>query len=159
MDRFEKRTANDRPTSVQPAEIGFASAFDDPLRDLGRGVRGDSPDASARDGEGRVSLHDLARSKARLAKSNDGIFCAMRGWDQRTERGYMKRIEGEFLCLQPLPAVSARISAAGALRDDPLQARLAGPGELELRRSANARAAVQMRRCRPFHNWEARACR
>jgi hypothetical protein len=28
-----------------------------------------------------------------------------------------------------------------------------------LRRSANARAAVQMRRCKPFHNWEARACR
>lgn len=42
-------------------------------------------------------MHDLARSKARLAKSNDGIFCAMHGWDQRTERGYMKRIEGEFL--------------------------------------------------------------
>ena len=131
MDRFEKRTAIDRPSSVQPAEIGFASGFDDPHRDLGRGVRGDSPDASARDGEGRVSLHDLTRSKVRLAKPNDGIFCAMRAWDQRAERGYMKRIEDEFLRLQPLPAVSARISAAGALRDDPLQAHLAGPGEHE----------------------------
>ena len=96
-----------------------------------RGVRGDSPDASARDGEGRVSLHDLARSKVGLAKPNDGIFCAMRAWDQRAERGYMKRIEDEFLRLQPLPAVSARISAAGALRDDPLQAHFAGPGEHE----------------------------
>ena len=131
MDRFEKRTANDRPTSVQPAEIGFASAIDDPLRDLGRGVRGDSPDASARDGEGRVSLHDLARSKVGLAKPNDGIFCAMRASDQRAERGYMKRIEDEFLRLQPLPAVSARISAASALRDDPLQTQLASLGEDE----------------------------
>ena len=67
----------------------------------------------------------------RLAKPNDGIFCAMRAWDQRAERGCMKRIEDEFFRLQPLPAVSARISAAGALRDDPLQAHLAGPGEHE----------------------------
>jgi hypothetical protein len=96
-----------------------------------RGVRGDSPDASARDGEGRVSLHDLARSKVRLAKPNDGIFCAMRAWDQQAERGYMKRIEDEFLRLQPLPAVSARISAASALRDDPLQTQLASLGEDE----------------------------
>ena len=41
----------------------------------------------------------------RLAKPNYGIFCAMRAWDQRAERGYMKRIEDEFLRLQPLPAV------------------------------------------------------
>ena len=127
MDRFEKRTAIDRPTSL-PAEIGFASGFDDRHRDLGRGVRGDSPDASARDGEGRVSLHDLARSKVGLAKPNDGIFCAMRAWDQRAERGCMKRIEDEFFSL---PAVSARISAASALRDDPLQTQLASLGEDE----------------------------
>ena len=48
------------------------------------------------DVEGRVSLHDLARSKVRRAKPNDDIFCAMRAWDQRAERGYMKRIEDEF---------------------------------------------------------------
>jgi hypothetical protein len=48
------------------------------------------------DADGRVWLHDLARSKARLAKPNDDIFCAMRAWDQRAERGYMKRIEDEF---------------------------------------------------------------
>src|SRR5208282_5305485 len=35
------------------------------------------------------------------------------------------------LRLQPLAAVSARISAASALRDDPLQAHLAGLGEHE----------------------------
>jgi hypothetical protein len=45
--------------------------------------------------EGRVSLQDLARSKVRLAKPDDGIFCANRAWDQRAER-YMKRIEDEF---------------------------------------------------------------
>lgn len=48
------------------------------------------------DAEGRVSLHDLARRKVRLAKPNDNIFCAMRAWDQQAERGYMKRIEDEF---------------------------------------------------------------
>ena len=34
-----------------------------------------------------------------------------------------------------------------------------GFGHGPLLPSANARAAVQMRRCKPFHNWEARACR
>jgi hypothetical protein len=61
-----------------------------------------------------------------LAKSNDGIFCAMRAWDQRAERGYMKRIEDEFLSTSAIAGCSARKSAAGALRDDPLQAHLAG---------------------------------
>ena len=37
--------------------------------------------------------------------------------------------KGRALRLQPLPAVSAPISAAGALRDDPLQTQLAGLGE------------------------------
>ena len=39
--------------------------------------------------------------------------------------------EAHVLRLQPLPAVSARISAAGALRNDPLQAQLASLGEDE----------------------------
>lgn len=46
--------------------------------------------------DGRVSLHDMARSKIRPAKPNDEIFCAARAWDQRTEAGYMKCIEDEF---------------------------------------------------------------
>jgi hypothetical protein len=49
--------------------------------------------------EGRVSLHNVARSQVRLAKPDDDIFCAMRAWDQRAERGYMKRIEDEFQIL------------------------------------------------------------
>jgi hypothetical protein len=49
--------------------------------------------------EGRVSLHDVARSQVRLAKPDDDIFCAKRAWDQRAERGYMKRIEDEFQIL------------------------------------------------------------
>jgi hypothetical protein len=47
------------------------------------------------DAEGRVSLHDLARSKVRSAKPHDDIFCARRAWDQRAER-YMKKIEDGF---------------------------------------------------------------
>jgi hypothetical protein len=43
----------------------------------------------------------------------------------------MKTPPGRVLQLQPLPAVSARISAAGALRNDPLQAQLASLGEDE----------------------------
>jgi hypothetical protein len=46
--------------------------------------------------EGRVSLHDLARSKVRFPKPDHDIFCAKRAWDQRAERGYMKEIEDEF---------------------------------------------------------------
>jgi hypothetical protein len=45
--------------------------------------------------DGRVWLQDLARSKARLAKPDDAIFCARRAWDQPAERG-MKKIEDAF---------------------------------------------------------------
>jgi hypothetical protein len=65
------------------------------------------------DAEGRVSLQDLARCKVRLAKPDDGIFCARRAWDQRAERGYMKRIEDEFQILAS-KIVEGALSEIGA---------------------------------------------
>jgi hypothetical protein len=48
------------------------------------------------------------------------------GQDERAVARHGSRpLKLRVLRLQPLPAVSARISAAGALRDDPLQAQLA----------------------------------
>jgi hypothetical protein len=45
---------------------------------------------------GSVSVHDLHRNKDFPAKPRNAIFCANRAWDERTETGYMKRIEDEF---------------------------------------------------------------
>jgi hypothetical protein len=68
-------------------------------------------------------------------------------------------VQTPVLRLQPLPAVSARISAAGASRRSPPSPSRRPWRRRALRPSAYGRAAVQMRRCKPFHNWEARACR
>lgn len=48
------------------------------------------------DGKGDVWLYDKVRNKARRAKPDDNIFCAMRAWDSRAEAGYMKGIEDRF---------------------------------------------------------------
>ena len=45
---------------------------------------------------GRVQLFDKIRSKSRLAKPNDQIFCAKRKWDHGSEAGYMCGIERRF---------------------------------------------------------------
>jgi hypothetical protein len=46
--------------------------------------------------DGRVLLHDMVRNKIRSAKADDDVFCARRAWDQRSEAGFMKRIEDAF---------------------------------------------------------------
>ena len=48
------------------------------------------------DKSGRVFVFDILRSKTRLARPKDMLFCAQRAWDQRAEAGYMKHIEDEF---------------------------------------------------------------
>jgi hypothetical protein len=45
---------------------------------------------------GVVQLCDLVRQKTRAAAPGDVMFCAMRAWDLRAERGFMKPIEDEF---------------------------------------------------------------
>lgn len=45
---------------------------------------------------GYVSVHDLHRAKDFPAKPKNAIFCASRAWGERTETGYMRRIEAEF---------------------------------------------------------------
>jgi hypothetical protein len=45
---------------------------------------------------GVVQLHNLATLQTRAARPGDAIFCAMRAWDLRAERGFMKQIEDEF---------------------------------------------------------------
>jgi hypothetical protein len=44
----------------------------------------------------RVSAYFIALGKARSLKPKNVLFCARRAWDQKTESGYMKRIEDEF---------------------------------------------------------------
>lgn len=48
------------------------------------------------DSKGDVWLYDKVRNKARRAKPDDTIFCAIRVWDRRAELGYMKGIEDAF---------------------------------------------------------------
>jgi hypothetical protein len=48
------------------------------------------------DEKGYVSLHDLRRERIIRVKPRNAIFCASRAWDERTETGFMKRIEDEF---------------------------------------------------------------
>jgi hypothetical protein len=45
---------------------------------------------------GVVQLHNLATQQTRSAVPGDAMFCAMRAWDLRAERGFMKQIENEF---------------------------------------------------------------
>jgi hypothetical protein len=45
---------------------------------------------------GVVDVCDKVRNIQRHAKSDDRIFCAVRAWDQRSESGYMIRIENQF---------------------------------------------------------------
>lgn len=45
---------------------------------------------------GGVWVHDLVREKRRITRCGDPIFCARRAWDQRSESGYMRRIEDAF---------------------------------------------------------------
>jgi hypothetical protein len=42
---------------------------------------------------GMVQLHNLTTQRTRAARPGDAMFCAMRAWDLRAERGYMKQIE------------------------------------------------------------------
>jgi hypothetical protein len=46
--------------------------------------------------DGLIQLFDVTLGCKRSCKSSDKIFCARRVWDQRSESGYMKRIEDEF---------------------------------------------------------------
>ena len=45
---------------------------------------------------GAVVLYDKVRNLERPAKPDDRLFCAVRAWDQRSESGYMARIEKGF---------------------------------------------------------------
>ena len=45
---------------------------------------------------GVVQLHNLMERHARSARPDDVMFCTMRAWDLRAERGFMKQIEDEF---------------------------------------------------------------
>lgn len=46
--------------------------------------------------QGTVDVYDILRRRSRRAKPRDGIFCAKRAWDQRSESGYMLEIENQF---------------------------------------------------------------
>lgn len=46
--------------------------------------------------QGTVDVYDILRQRSRRAKPTDGIFCAKRAWDQRSESGYMLEIENQF---------------------------------------------------------------
>lgn len=46
--------------------------------------------------QGKVEVYDILRGRSRRAKPTDGIFCAKRAWDQRSESGYMLEIENQF---------------------------------------------------------------
>lgn len=48
------------------------------------------------DKSGYVSLLNLRRNQERRVRPGNVIFCASRAWDERTETGFMKRIEDEF---------------------------------------------------------------
>ena len=80
--------------------------------------------------EGLISAHKGTADKRTIVR-----LSANPGRDQRVvdrqAASDLIALEGWVLRLQPLPAVAARISAAGALRDDPLQAQLASLGEHE----------------------------
>lgn len=41
---------------------------------------------------GMVQLHNLTTQQTRVAGPGDAMFCAMRAWDLRAERGFMKQI-------------------------------------------------------------------
>ncbi len=45
---------------------------------------------------GLVTAFLMKRGKVIATKPNNPLFCASRAWDQRTEAGYMKRIEDQF---------------------------------------------------------------
>jgi hypothetical protein len=66
-------------------------------------------------------------------------------------------LESRVLRLHPLSAIPARISAADALRDDPLQAHLAGPGEHE--RSLGHHASLNRTQSTPATSGESAARR
>jgi len=48
------------------------------------------------DRNGLVWLQHISPDRVRGAKPTDDTFCAMRAWDTRAERGYMKQIEDAF---------------------------------------------------------------
>src|ERR1700730_17538642 len=64
------------------------------------------------DAKGGVWVHDLIRGKRRVTHRNDVIFCAQRAWDQRSESGFMKRIEDAFQSLAEMiiAGIVAKIS-------------------------------------------------
>lgn len=45
---------------------------------------------------GVIQVFLINENRTFFAKSDNEIFCVRRVWDQRTEQGYMKRIEDEF---------------------------------------------------------------
>jgi hypothetical protein len=47
-------------------------------------------------GNRAVMLRDCVRKRTRFAGSSYAIFVAQRAWDQRSEHGYMRRIEDSF---------------------------------------------------------------
>ena len=48
------------------------------------------------DGKGYVWLHELRCDKSIRVKPHNAIFCASPAWDERTETGFMKRIDDDF---------------------------------------------------------------
>ncbi|PTB17606.1 hypothetical protein C9I57_27080 [Trinickia symbiotica] len=65
----------------------------------------------------QVAVFDVLRGKLRHAKPDDHIFCAMRAWDQPTER-HMKHIEDRFQAIvRPILHGNVNSIAASQKRD------------------------------------------
>ena len=68
--------------------------------------------------KGRLSVRIVGRSETQSAKPDNSLFCANRAWDQRSEGGWMKRIEDEFQAIVS-PIVDERGEAISS-RQKPL---------------------------------------
>jgi hypothetical protein len=62
---------------------------------------------------GLVQLHNLTTQQTRAARPGDAMFCAMRAWDLRAERGFMKQIEDEFQELAER-IIAGQVATSGA---------------------------------------------
>ena len=71
-----------------------------------------------------VQLFDNIRSKSRLAKPDDQIFCAKRKWDQGSEAGYMSGIECRFQQLAT-EIIAGKVTSIGASEKQMVDAFLA----------------------------------
>jgi hypothetical protein len=85
---------------------------------------------------GFVAVRLLAQGKTVPLQPDDPLFCARRAWDQRAERGYMRKIENAF---EP---VAARVAGGGAALN-PAECALATEFSALWRRRFHHRGATQ----------------